>query len=290
MFMVRLQDPRREADRRSSTWPWTTSAGDARQRHAAPHHPAEHPVPRRPEDEPEGRRIGGINDGPDHDARGVRRREPQRHGLPGPARRPAARRGASDWPTPSPPTWPRGRARTTRSGSTARSSVRTPARPTASSRSTARSTCRGSSRPAFGLPDDNCVDVYAKDLGFLAAIENGQRGRLQRARRRRHGHDARQREHLPAPGPADLLRRAGRGGGGGRGGRQALPRPRQPRRPQAGPAQVRRSTTGASRSSARCSPATTGASRSACRANCRSPASTCTTAGTRRATASGSSA
>ena len=35
-------------------------------------------------------------------------------------------------------------------------------------------------------------------------------------------------EHLPAPGPADLLRRAGRGGRGGGGGRQAVPRPRQP--------------------------------------------------------------
>ena len=31
--------------------------------------------------------------------------------------------------------------------------------------------------------------------------------RLQRAGRRRHGHDARQRQHLPAPGQADLLRR-----------------------------------------------------------------------------------
>jgi sulfite reductase (ferredoxin) len=26
---------------------------------------------------------------------------------------------------------------------------------------------------AFGLPHDNCVDIYANDLGFLAAIENG---------------------------------------------------------------------------------------------------------------------
>jgi sulfite reductase (ferredoxin) len=28
-------------------------------------------------------------------------------------------------------------------------------------------------KTAFGLPHDNCVDVYANDLGFLAAIENG---------------------------------------------------------------------------------------------------------------------
>ena len=28
-------------------------------------------------------------------------------------------------------------------------------------------------KTAFGLPHDNCVDVFANDLGFLAAIENG---------------------------------------------------------------------------------------------------------------------
>lgn len=28
-------------------------------------------------------------------------------------------------------------------------------------------------KTAFGLPHDNCVDVYSNDLGFLAAIENG---------------------------------------------------------------------------------------------------------------------
>ena len=28
-------------------------------------------------------------------------------------------------------------------------------------------------KTAFGLPHDNCVDVYANDLGFLTAIENG---------------------------------------------------------------------------------------------------------------------
>jgi sulfite reductase (ferredoxin) len=28
-------------------------------------------------------------------------------------------------------------------------------------------------KTAFGLPHDNCVDLYANDLGFLAAIENG---------------------------------------------------------------------------------------------------------------------
>ena len=28
-------------------------------------------------------------------------------------------------------------------------------------------------KTAFGLPHDNCIDVYANDLGFLAAIENG---------------------------------------------------------------------------------------------------------------------
>ena len=29
------------------------------------------------------------------------------------------------------------------------------------------------SKSAIALPDDNCIDVYAQDLGFLAVIENG---------------------------------------------------------------------------------------------------------------------
>ena len=82
---------------------------------------------------------------------------------------------------------------------------------------------------------------------------------------------------------------AGRRGARRRGGRQAVPRPRQPRRPQARPHQVRRPRLGrravprgAGRLPRRhCPP---------CRGRSRSAASTCTSAGIRRATANGTTA
>ena len=42
-----------------------------------------------------------------------------------------------------------------------------------SSRSTARPTCRASSRRPSRLPEDNCTDIHANDLGFLAIVEDG---------------------------------------------------------------------------------------------------------------------
>ncbi len=81
--------------------------------------------------------------------------------------------------------------------------------------------------------------------------------RLQRAGRRRHGHDARQRQHLPATSPSPICYvPAGQVVAAAEAVVKLVPRPRQPRRPQAGRASSTSSTTGASRSSARCWPAT----------------------------------
>ena len=71
----------------------------------------------------------------------------------------------------------------------------------------------------FALPDDNCTDVLAQCLGFLAVVENGQPVGYNLYAGGGQGHDATASRHLPAPGAAGLLRRAGRGGRGGRGGR-----------------------------------------------------------------------
>jgi serine protease Do len=49
------------------------------------------------------------------------------------------------------------------------------------------------------VPPSNDVDIYANDLGFIAIVEDGETRRLQRRRRRRHGHDPRQRGNLSAP-------------------------------------------------------------------------------------------
>ena len=40
-------------------------------------------------------------------------------------------------------------------------------------------------KTAFALPEDNCTDIHANDLGYLAVVEGGRLTRLQRARRRR---------------------------------------------------------------------------------------------------------
>ena len=107
-----------------------------------------------------------------------------------------------------------------------------------SSRSTARPTCPRKFKTAFALPDDNCTDIHANDLGFLAIVEDGTDRRLQRPGRRRPGHDPERPEDVPVPGRAALLRRPRRRARDRRGGAQGLPRLRQPLRPQAGPAQV----------------------------------------------------
>ena len=45
-------------------------------------------------------------------------------------------------------------------------------------------------KTAFALPEDNCTDIHANDLGFLGIVRGRRAGRLQRAGRRRPGHDA----------------------------------------------------------------------------------------------------
>ena len=50
----------------------------------------------------------------------------------------------------------------------------------------------------IAVPPDNDVDIFAHDLGFIAIVEKGKRRRLQRDRRRRHGHDPRRDGYLPA--------------------------------------------------------------------------------------------
>ena len=96
--------------------------------------------------------IAGINALPADHARGLRRREPQRHGPAGPARTTAStpscrrRRPARRAPRPA------HAAPITKSGSTASPSLGTSGRAPTSSRSTARSICRASSRSGWRCP------------------------------------------------------------------------------------------------------------------------------------------
>ena len=87
----------------------------------------------------------------------------------------------------------------------------------------------------FALPDDNCTDILAQCLGFLAITENGKPVGLQPVRRRRAGADEQQARHLPAARPAGRLHRPVGSGGGGGGRAAAVPRPRQPGRTASGP-------------------------------------------------------
>ena len=59
------------------------------------------------------------------------------------------------------------------------------------------------------VPPSNDVDIFAHDLGFIAILDDEERrDRLERHRRRRHGHDARRARHLSARRRRDgLLRR-----------------------------------------------------------------------------------
>ena len=118
---------------------------------------------------------------------------------------------------------------------------------------------------AFALPDDNCTDILAQCLGFLAIIENGKPVGYNLLRRRRAGADEQQAGHLPAARAAGRLRRpvgSRRGGGGGRASCSAI----TATAPTAsGPASSTSCTTGDSRSSARCSTATTSAPGPRCR-------------------------
>ena len=64
---------------------------------------------------------------------------------------------------------------------------------------------------AFAIPPLNDIDVFTNDCGFVAIVENGQSGRLQSDRRRRHGHEPRQRPDLSAPGRCHRFCHAGTG-------------------------------------------------------------------------------
>ena len=57
-------------------------------------------------------------------------------------------------------------------------------------------------KTVVAVPPSNDVDVFAQDLGFIAITdEDGRRGRLQRHRRRRHGHDPRRARDLSRAPP-----------------------------------------------------------------------------------------
>ena len=58
---------------------------------------------------------------------------------------------------------------------------------------------------AIAVPPQNDVDVFAHEIGLIAIVEQRPGGRLQRRRRRRHGHDARRAGHLPAHRRRDRL-------------------------------------------------------------------------------------
>ena len=62
-------------------------------------------------------------------------------------------------------------------------------------------------KTAFALPEDNCTDIHANDLGYLGDRRGRRARRLQRPGRRRPRHDARAPEDVPVPGRAALLRR-----------------------------------------------------------------------------------
>ena len=141
----------------------------------------------------------------------------------------------------------------------------------------------------LGLPGDNCADVYCQDVGPAGGVPQLRRDRLQRAGRRRHGHDARQAQHLSRPGPADGLRPGRPDPRSAARDRGRISRLRQSQRPQAGEAEVprRRLGPGAFQEAGRADAWAT---------NCRRPSptrsgtSTTTSAGASRATAAGSTA
>ena len=181
--------------------------------------------------------MQGINARAARHARRLRRREPQRHvrrqSVPvGACTREVyelARRQLASICC-------RRRAPITRSGSTARRSS------TASDGGEepiyGRTYLPRKFKIAFAVPPRNDVDVFAQDLGFIAIVEDGRARRLQRRRRRRHGHDARRAGHLSAHRRRDRLLHAGAGARGRRGGGDDAARLRRPHRPQARAPQV----------------------------------------------------
>ena len=80
--------------------------------------------------------------------------------------------------------------------------------------------------------------IFTNDLGFIVIAENGEVGWLQSARRRRHGHVARQRADFPAPGGRDWLFPAGTPRSSGQGGADGPSRFWRPHEPQTCAAQI----------------------------------------------------
>ncbi len=93
-------------------------------------------------------------------------------------------------------------------------------------------------KTAIGLAGDNCVDLYANDLGLMAICERFQHHRLQRAGRRRHGRHAQRGQDIPGRGQADGVRPARSGDRRGHGGHQSAARFRQSVGPQGRAAEV----------------------------------------------------
>ena len=109
-----------------------------------------------------------------------------------------------------------------------------------STTSTATPTCPRKFKIAIAHPGDNCVDVFAQDLGLVPVVAPRARRRLHGARRRRSRSQLRQRRHLLSAGRSIDLRHLRRGRRRDRRGRRHLPGPRGPHRPQARPDEVRR--------------------------------------------------
>ena len=93
-------------------------------------------------------------------------------------------------------------------------------------------------KTAIALPGDNCVDVYANDLGFLAICENYRVVGYNVLVGGGFGVTPSDKKTFPALAKQLCFRHAGRGAAAGRGGGQGLSRLRQPRGPQAGAAEV----------------------------------------------------
>ena len=124
-------------------------------------------------------------------------------------------------------------------------------------------------KTGLALPEDNCIDVYAQDLGLLAIVENGRIAGYNVLVGGGMGMTHGNANTFPLPGQADLLC-AGRRRGRRRPRRSSSCSATTATAPTASaPASSTWSTTGAWSGSARCWPATS-AARSTCRGRSRS--------------------
>ena len=162
----------------------------------APHHAPDLPVSRRAQGQRQ-KADQGHAPGAARFDRGLRRREPQRHGAA--QSRSAAR--FSSRSTIRRKAWSEFALPKTHAyheiwldDEIVAGGERKP------SRCTARPICRANSRPASPCRPHNDVDIFSQDLGFIAIVGKRQARRLQRHRRRRPGHEPRQRGNLSAPG------------------------------------------------------------------------------------------